>query len=223
MHSPRRRLTISVLLIPLLTLACASTISSTSATTIATTRDAPPQPTHPQEASTRVADSDFPLTPAIVSLGSGPGDAYVVDTENFVDQEFVLADLPVAPGSIEVRWYVSGDTLAALFIGLGNAQTDGLCLTTSAVSDDKVLFVSHRPIEQGGCAHIPSLNPDQLAPVLPCRDGLLFLTAIPADFEGTVYAHIDRFDPEKLAIAGMRSGAPIVPGIPELDVESVCR
>ncbi|MEM9516277.1 MAG: hypothetical protein AAGA42_15610 [Actinomycetota bacterium] len=151
------------------------------ATTAATDTTAAPETTSAPE-TTDGGGGELPDTPVVASLD----DAYTFDG-GVPDP----ALLPAEPGTVEVRWYRSGDVLAAVYDGL-DADVDA-CPGNSAQTAEGFIAVSNAALPNGDCPDFPTLidnTPTQGVQICDGRVG--YLTLIPADSVANLFASVEK-------------------------------
>lgn len=197
------RLAAVVMVLGIVTGACSSDGDDSASSTSTTVED---------DATTTSAATggDLPDTPLVVSL-SGVGD--------FTGQP-VDPSLPTfAPGEVSARFYRAGDVWAAVYDGL--SPDDDVCPGNSVAAPDGTFeAVSNSPVTDGACDGAPAgstiLDGSDGDGVMICGDQVGYLTIIPADAEGTLFASMVEFSgPEEgISYVGM---AAVDATAPEID------
>lgn len=107
-------------------------------------------------------------------------------------------ELPVAPGSVVARWYTFRGWDVVLFEGLDLERSGPLCLGTSVLdaTTRQLEHLANSPSAEGAC---DSAGAGQvvIAPadrgVRACGDEVAFITGIPAETTGVLYASLMTF------------------------------
>lgn len=202
--------------LPLVLVSCAGGTSVTTVTS--TTAVAQPETTTSTEAA-----AELPLSPVTAELGLDQGNTYKVDLQTFESLPFDESELPVAPGSVEVRWYTSGDVYAVAYVGLDLAQTGPLCPGNSILTPaGQFEHGTNAPTEEGACEGFTTVSDDPAVGPQPCGDSVVYLTAIPSTEEGTLFGTVEDLADDGSAIVGLTSQSETSDEIPELDVSGVC-
>jgi hypothetical protein len=114
---------------------------------------------------------------------------------SFDGGEIDFAQLPALPDEVEAHWYSSGDVLAVVFVGL-SADVDA-CPGNSINTATGFEFVSNAPLPNGACDDFPTLienSADQGVQI--CDDRVGYLSLIPTGVPGTLFASIEKPDPD---------------------------
>jgi hypothetical protein len=148
--------------------------------------------------------------PAVASLDA------VTDFEGLpVDPSAAL----YGPGEISVSFYLAGDVWAAVYDGLG--PDDVICPGNSVETPDGAFDgVSNSPVAEGSCDDIAAgstvLDGSDGNGVLICGDQVGYLTIIPSDAEGTLYASMAEFAGPEEGVSYVGTTA-VDAGAPEID------
>lgn len=128
---------------------------------------------------------EIPETPVVAPLAEGF--ALEGPDEVAVDP----SDLPVAPGSLEARWYQADGRYVVLLAGAFENSPTRLCVN---IWGGDTRFYAFFPTAAGACSGAPEgeIMPEGSA-IKRCGPLLLFLTGIPADVERTLAANVVRF------------------------------
>jgi hypothetical protein len=134
---------------------------------------------------------------------------------------FRPADLGgVEPGDVTARWYVEGDRWVVHYDGLDADATGPLCLGNSAQTAAGFEHVSNAPTEAGACEHFDGTLATDPVGVRRCGEDVLYLTAIPADVEGVLYASIETQYQTPGSVVGLTSVAdPAGAAPPKIDLD----
>ena len=130
-----------------------------------------------------------------------------------------LDELPFPPGSVEARWYKSGDRYVVYY---HNLSLDGpaYCPGNSIRKATGFEHISNSPAVAGACAGASTLATEDGAGVVLCGDLVLYVTQIPSDAEGDLFGTIEILETEG-AGTGLTSIAPTSMGeAPEVDLSS---
>lgn len=153
--------------------------ADTSATTTAapTTTEAEPESTLPET----------PKTPLTTSLDQG---YKVVGGQQ---EAFEASELPIEPDSVEARWFRSGPSYVVAYAGLSLDDAGALCPGNSAQIGAAFEHISNSPTSEGACKGAPKLA-GAGAGVRECGPLLVYVTEIPADTSGILYASVERYE-----------------------------
>ena len=129
---------------------------------------------------------DLPTTPVVAVLNR----AY-----EFTGGDPDLNALPALPEEVEAHWYSSGDVLAVVYVGL-SADVDA-CPGNSMQTANGFGFVSNAPLPNGACDDFPTLVDNSASQgVQICNGQVGYLSLIPTGTAGTLFASIERPDPD---------------------------
>ena len=156
----------------------------------------------------------------------GPGSVVLDRLYYFNDAGSLPLDdatrISVARGSVTVEWYLFRGWYAAVFRGLDAAAINPVCIGTSVLNRAlvEVQQISNAPLAPGGCddAGAGRVFPAQPpSGVRQCGDVVAYVTPIPGDAEGTLYASITEFLGDGTGI-GLSGGLDVRFGaLPEID------
>lgn len=135
-------------------------------------------------------------------------------------------ELPVTPGSITAHWYTFRGWDAVRFEGLDLGTSGPLCVGTSVLNaaTHQVEHLSSAPTAAGGCdpagaGQVALASADR--GVRTCGAVVSYITAIPAETAGVLYASLTAFRPGGTGV-GISSRLETTTGpISELDASSV--
>lgn len=201
-----------------------ATTAPTTAPLETTTTTAATTTTVAATTTTTDAAVELPDTPVTASLGVGANNTYKVEMGTFAALPFTDADLPAAPGSVEIRWYTQGDRYVVAYVGIDLSTSGPLCPGNSILSTATGLFedVSNAPTEDGACEGFPTVTPDPNVGPRDCGGSVVYVTAIPSDKEGTLFGTLEALADDGGAIVGLTSQATTSADIAEIDVDAVC-
>ena len=101
-------------------------------------------------------------------------------------------ELPLAPGSVEARWYQAEGRYVVYYAGLDLSQTGPLCPGNSIMTTAGFEHITNGPSAPGACVGTTMLaGPDE--GVRLCGDMVLYWTRIPVSAEGVLYGTVERF------------------------------
>jgi hypothetical protein len=126
----------------------------------------------------------------------------------------------VGPGDVTARWYVADDRWVVHYDGLDPAATGPLCPGSSAQTAAGFEHVTNAPTDPGGCEGFDATLAAGPVGVRRCGSEVLYLTAIPADVEGTLFASIEtRYEVEGsvVGLTGMAGPTDGQPPVIDLD------
>jgi hypothetical protein len=140
-----------------------------------------------------VSTTAFPETSVTAPLESG----YISEGE------FDPAGFGVPPGAVTIKWYLVDGFWAAHYDGLTPAVASDKCPGTSIETSGGFEFVTNSPYGALACEGFTSevLPPGSL---FNCNDEIVYVTDIPADTEGTLYASLEKMVDDAV-IAGVTS------------------
>jgi hypothetical protein len=101
-------------------------------------------------------------------------------------------ELPVPLDTVEAHWYRSGGMYVVAFRGLDLDETGPVCPGSSAQTDSGFEHVTNSPTEDRACEgaqNIAGLD----AGVRICGPLVLYITEIPEDTEGDLFASVERY------------------------------
>lgn len=100
--------------------------------------------------------------------------------------------LPVPLDTVEAHWYRSDGMYVVAFRGLDLDETGPICPGSSAQTDAGFEHVSNSPTEDGACKgaqNVAGLD----GGVRICGPLVLYITEIPEDTEGDLFASVERY------------------------------
>lgn len=176
--------------------------------------DAGGEPADTTEETTTEAEpttsEEAPAEPLIATLQQG----YKV--EGGANVAFENSELPVPPGKVRARWYRSGGKFVVVYTGVP-ASAKALCPGNSLESGGSFSDISNSPVEPGACKGASKLASTK---VQTCGGRLVYVTEIPADSTGTLYASIERY--EGKSITGVTGPISISAGeAPEVELSEL--
>jgi hypothetical protein len=193
-----------------------------TATTKPTDTPIAPTPEPSATPTTAAAAPELPTTPSTAVIGDGPLMTYKIDMATFEELEFDESELPVPPGTVEAHWYTSGGRYVVAFVGLDLSASGPLCPGASILTDQGYEFVSNAPTEEGACEGFTTLTADPEVGPRVCQGTVLYVTAIPSDKQGILFASIEANADDGAAVIGLTSEAESSPDIPEIDQDDFC-
>ena len=128
-----------------------------------------------------------------------------------------LDELPFPPGTVEARWYKSGDRYVVYY---HNFSLDGpaYCPGNSIQTTTGFEHISNSPAVDGACGGASTLATEASAGVVLCDDLVLYVTQIPSDKVGDLYGTIEIIESDGAGI-GLTSISPTSLGeAPEVDL-----
>lgn len=176
--------------------------------------DAPKPTDVPQSTADEPAPTEPPDTGALVPT---PVVGLFADAYDFQGGTPDPALLPVQPGEVEAHWYRTGDVLAVVYVGL-DASVDA-CPGNSALVGGGFDFVSNAELPNGSCPDFPTRIENSATRGIQVCDGQVsYLTLIPADTAGQVFASIEKPVPDVQGV-GLASAAVLddPSQLPEID------
>ena len=151
--------------------------------------------TEPTETGVATALPDTPLTAKLES-------SYRVESGSITTPD--EADLPVPPGSVEARWYKSGDRWVVVYVGVPD-DPGPICPGNSILVGTSYEDVSNSPVEEGVSCGSATVA-EEPAGVQRCGSNLVYVTEIAAAKEGTLTASVEQYDGAViLGVAGVTS------------------
>jgi hypothetical protein len=185
----RRLIVIPMLVLALVAVGCSddgdseTTEETDPTTTVAAEPE--PEPTDTTDAA-ETGGTDLPDTPVVATLG---------DPYDFNGGTPDPAVLPAEPGTVEARWYRTTDVYAIVYAGL-DADVDAYP-GNSVLTDTGFEFVSNAPLPDASCDNFPTLIDNTADQGVQICDGQVsYLTLIPADTPGTVFASLEAPAPD---------------------------
>jgi hypothetical protein len=101
-------------------------------------------------------------------------------------------ELPVPLGTVTAHWYRSDGVYVVVFAGLDLEETGPVCPGSSIQTDGGFEHVTNSPTEQGACEGAPNVAPSGSGSRI-CGPLVLYVTEIPDDAEGDLFASIERY------------------------------
>jgi hypothetical protein len=101
-------------------------------------------------------------------------------------------ELPVPLGTVEGHWYRSGGNYVIAFKGLNVDETGPLCPGSSIQTDVGFEHVTNSPTEEGACEGAENIAGED-AGVRTCGPLVLYITEIPEDTEGDLFATVEQY------------------------------
>jgi hypothetical protein len=127
--------------------------------------------------------------------------------------------LPVPIGMVEAHWYRSGGVYVVAFGGLDLEEAEPVCPGSSIQTDAGFEHVTNSPTEEGACEGAENIAGSD-AGVRTCGPLLLYITEIPEDSEGDLFASIERYE-ENGRIVGVTGVVEAdMSAAPEIDPEA---
>jgi hypothetical protein len=120
-------------------------------------------------------------------------------------------ELPVPLNTVEAHWYRSAGVYVIAFGGLDLAEAGPLCPGTSAQTGAGFEHVTNSPTEEGACEGAENLAGSD-AGVRTCGPLVLYITEIPEDTEGDLFASLERYEEDGTIIG--------VTGVVEADMSA---
>ena len=128
-------------------------------------------------------------------------------------------DLPVPLNTVEAHWYRSAGVYAIAFGGLDLAEAGPLCPGTSVQTGAGFEHVTNSPTEEGACEGAENLaGPD--AGVRTCGPLLLYITEIPENTEGDLFASLELYQEDGTIIGVTGVVEADMSAAPEIDPEA---
>lgn len=154
-------------------------------------------------------------------LPETPITAVIDQAYNTTGDPFDPADLGgVRPGQVTARWYVADDRWTVHFDGLDPHASGPLCPGSSLQTAAGFEHVSNAPTEADACEGFDATLAAGPVGVRLCGDEVLYLTAIPADAEGVLFASIETGYQTPGSVVGVTGPAEVAGAAPpeiELD------
>ena len=203
-----------------------TTTSSAAAATTTTAAPAPATTTMPSTTSTTTTLPPQPaeeLPPSSVTaiLGAEEGLYYKYDLTG-APLDFEESELPVAPGTVEVRWYTYEGVYVVAFAGVDPARTGPLCPGASGSDETGFVGTTNAPTEPGACEGFTTLTDDPNVGPRVCRGNLVYVTAINTSVTGGLFGTIEALRDDGASFVGLTSfGFPIDPP-PAIDLDAYC-
>ena len=172
---------------------------------------APPPPAAEEETqketTTATDHGALPETPLVATLDQG------YKAVGGQQQSFEESELPVPPGTVLAHWYRSGDRYLAVYVGVP-ADRGALCPGNSIQVGSSFEKISNAPAAPDACAGALQIASQE---VQTCGDLLVYVSEIPVEKQGTLYASIERYEGD--TITGVTGSAATDAGeVPEVDL-----
>jgi hypothetical protein len=101
-------------------------------------------------------------------------------------------ELPVPLDTVEAHWYRSGGMYVVAFKGLNLEETGPVCPGSSAQTDSGFEHVTNSPTEDDACEGARNIA-GVGSGVRICGPLVLYITEIPEDTEGDLFASVERY------------------------------
>jgi hypothetical protein len=98
-------------------------------------------------------------------------------------------------GDLIAHWFIADGSYVVAYAGLDLAETGPLCPGNSLQVEGGFQHVTNMPTAEGACANVETLSQPPIGPRM-CGDQVLYLTAIPADAKGILWASINSQQPD---------------------------
>jgi hypothetical protein len=128
-------------------------------------------------------------------------------------------ELPVALGTVEAHWYRSEGVYVIAFGGLNLEEAGPVCPGSSIQTDSGFEHVTSSPTEEGACEGAENVaGPD--AGVRICGPLVLYITEIPEDTEGDLFASVERYEENGTIVGATGVVEADMSAAPEIDPEA---
>jgi hypothetical protein len=128
-------------------------------------------------------------------------------------------ELPIALGTVEAHWYRSDGVYVVAFGGLNLEEAGPICPGSSIQTDAGFEHVTSSPTEEGACEGAENIAGDD-AGVRICGPLVLYITEIPEDTEGDLFASIERYEENGAIVGATGVVAADMSAAPEIDPEA---
>jgi hypothetical protein len=128
-------------------------------------------------------------------------------------------ELPVPLDTVEAHWYRSGGVYVVVFGGLDLDETGSICPGSSIQTDAGFEHVTNSPTEEGACEGAPTIAGSG-AGARACGPLLLYITGIPEETEGDLFASVERYARSGKIIGVTGVVAADMSAAPEIDPEA---
>jgi hypothetical protein len=128
-------------------------------------------------------------------------------------------ELPVPLDTVEAHWYRSGGVYVVVFGGLDLDETGSICPGSSIQTDAGFEHVTNSPTEEGACEGAPTIAGSGTG-ARACGRLLLYITAIPEETEGDLFASVERYARSGKIIGVTGVVAADMSAAPEIDPEA---
>jgi hypothetical protein len=128
-------------------------------------------------------------------------------------------ELPVPLGTVEAHWYRSGGVYVVAFGGLDLEESGPVCPGSSIQTDAGFEHVTNSPTEGEACEGAPNLAASD-AGVRTCGPLVLYITEIPEDTEGDLFASVERYEGNGRILGVTSVVAADMSAAPEIDPEA---
>jgi hypothetical protein len=128
-------------------------------------------------------------------------------------------ELPVPLDTVEAHWYRAGGMYVVAFRGLDLDESGPICPGSSAQTDSGFEHVTNSPTEDGACEgaqNIAGLD----SGVRICGPLVLYITEIPEDTEGDLFASVERYAKKGRIVGITGVVAADSSAAPEIDAEA---
>jgi hypothetical protein len=131
-------------------------------------------------------------------------------------------ELPVPDGAVEAHWYRGVHVWVALFGGWSLEDTGPLCPGTSLQVGNEFDHLTNSPTEPGDpCEDHPDIVlAGEGSGVRICGDLVLYISEIPLDAEGTLFASVERYQEDGAIVGLTGSVAADADAAPPIDAEA---
>ena len=173
----------------------------------------PDQPS-PTTSETQSAAPTRATPSPVVTLPETPIEAVLDEAYDTSGADFDPANLGgLQPGAVTARWFVDGERWVVHYQGLDLSATGPLCPGNSILTAFGFEHVSNAPTATGVCGLFQSTLAEPPVGVRLCDDQVLYVTEIPADAEGRLFATIERSRAGG-AVTGLTGEADLAAGRP---------
>jgi hypothetical protein len=128
-------------------------------------------------------------------------------------------ELPVPLGTVEAHWYRSGGVYVVAFGGLDLEESGPVCPGSSIQTDAGFEHVTNSPTEGEACEGAPNLAASD-AGVRTCGPLVLYITEIPEDTEGDLFASVERYEDSGRILGVTGVVAADMSAAPQIDPEA---
>lgn len=128
-------------------------------------------------------------------------------------------ELPVTLGSVEAHWYRVDGVYVIAFGGLDLDEAGPVCPGSSIQTDSGFEHVTNSPTEENACEGAPKLAAED-AGVRTCGPLVLYITEIPDDTEGQLFASVERYEENGTIVGATGVVAADTEAAPEIDPEA---
>jgi hypothetical protein len=128
-------------------------------------------------------------------------------------------ELPVPLGTVEAHWYRSSGVYVIAFGGLDLDEIEPVCPGSSIQTDAGFEHVTNSPTEEGACEGAPTIAGSG-AGVRTCGPLLLYITEIPEETGGDLFASLERYERSGKIVGVTGVVAADMSAAPEIDPEA---